>query len=181
MVRHSEGPSILALLRDRPATLGQGRLLCIDGPSGSGKTTLAGAVVRLAPEAAIVHMDDLIDGWDGLATVTAQLDGLLRPLAAGRPGGYRRYDWLACQYAETVTVAPRPLLILEGVGSGSLEVADLQTLLVWVEAAPEVRMRRGLERDGEAFAPHWQAWTLAEQAHFARHRTRARADLVLRT
>jgi hypothetical protein len=40
-------------------------------------------------------------------------------------------------------------------------------------------MRRGLERDGDAFAPHWEAWAAAEAAHFAEHRTRDRADVVV--
>ncbi len=126
-------------------------------------------------------MDDLFEGWGGLPTVDAQLDGLLRPMAEERAGHYRRYDWHLGAYAETVTVEPAPLLVLEGVGSGSLVVADLVTVLVWVEAARDVRMRRGIERDGEAFAPYWEAWAVAEQEHFTRHGTRERADLVVAT
>jgi uridine kinase len=177
----SEAPAVLELLGARPAAYGAGRLLCVDGPSGSGKTTLAAAVAGLEPGALVVHMDDLFEGWGGLPTVDAQLDGLLRPIAEGRPGRYRRYDWHLGEFAETVTVPPAPLLILEGVGSGSLVVADLVTVLVWVEAARDVRMQRGLERDGEAFAPHWEAWAVAEQEHFARHGTRERADLIVST
>ena len=41
---------------------------------------------RLAADASVVHMDDLFPGWSGLPQVDAQLDGLLRPLAEGRPG-----------------------------------------------------------------------------------------------
>ncbi|MFC6340927.1 hypothetical protein ACFP8W_02980 [Nocardioides hankookensis] len=55
------------------------------------------------------------------------------------------------------------------------------TVLVWVEAARDVRMARGLDRDGEAFAPYWEAWAVGEQEHFDRHRTRDRVDLVIRT
>ncbi|MFC6345622.1 uridine kinase, partial [Nocardioides hankookensis] len=76
-------------------------MICVDGPSGSGKTTLAAEIVRSDPMAVLVHMDDLFEGWDGLPRVDAQLDGLLRPLAAGRAGSYRRYDWVAGAYAET--------------------------------------------------------------------------------
>ena len=173
--------AVVDLARARAATLGQGRLVCVDGPSGSGKTTLAEQIAVLVPDARVVHMDDLFEGWEGLPTVDAQLDGLLRPIVDGGPGRYRRYDWILGAYAETVTVDPAPLLVLEGVGSGSLVVADLTTVLVWVEAEHDVRMRRGIERDGEAFAPYWQAWALAEQEHFARHRTRERADLVVET
>lgn len=173
--------TVLDLLHARPATLGDGRLVCLDGPSGSGKTTLATALARLAPGCRVVHMDDLFEGWAGLPTVDAQLGGLLRPLAEGRPGSYRRYDWEDGRYAETVTVDPAPLLVLEGVGSGSLGIADLATVLVWIDAAYDVRMRRGITRDGEAFAPYWTAWATAEDEHFNRQRTRERADLAFRT
>jgi uridine kinase len=171
--------AVLELARSRPPTLGAGRLVCVDGPAGSGKTTLAAAIAARAPGTRVVHMDDLFAGWDGLPEVDRQLAGLLRPLATGAPGSYRRYDWLAGRFAETVTVEPVPLLVVEGVGSGSRVVADLVTALVWVHAPYEVRLRRGLERDGDAFAPHWEAWALAEEEHFAREGTRERADLVV--
>jgi uridine kinase len=152
-------------------------LIAIDGPAGSGKTTLAAAITRLLPWARVVHMDDLYAGWSGLPEVTAQLDSLLRPLAGGEPGSYRRYDWEAGAFAETVKVAPTSLLVLEGVGSGSSRHADLMTTLVWVSAPHDLRMRRGIERDGDAFAPYWKQWARDEAEHFAREQTEARADL----
>ncbi|WP_139978786.1 4-amino-4-deoxy-L-arabinose transferase [Nocardioides litoris] len=170
-----------ALLDERPATLAGARLLCVDGPGGSGKTTLA-AGVAAATGAPVVHMDDLYDGWAGLEGVDGQLGTLLRPLAQGRPGAYRRYDWHAHAFAETVALphpGPGGLVVVEGVGSGSPEVADLVTVLVWVEAPREVRLRRGLARDGEDLRAEWVAWQAREDAHHARHRTRARADLVV--
>ncbi|MEP9364836.1 4-amino-4-deoxy-L-arabinose transferase [Nocardioides sp. CN2-186] len=170
--------SVLALLQDRPPTLGAGRLLCIDGPSGSGKTTLAAAVSALAPASRVVHMDELYDGWAGLPGVGTQLSTLLNPLASGEPGTYRRYDWHLGSFTETVTVESGPLLVVEGVGSWAPELAGLVTALVWVEAELDVRKARGLARDGEAFAPYWDAWARAEDEHFARCSTREHADLV---
>ena len=178
MARPSE--ATLELVRSRPPTLGAGRLVAVDGPSGSGKTTLADALTD-GLGAPVVRMDEMIEGWSGLRTVDAQLEGLLRPLAAGAPGSYRRYDWHRGEYAETVTVPPAPLLVLEGVGAGSLVVADLVTVLVWIEADRDVRMARGIARDGESFAPYWEAWATEEADHFARHRTRERADLRFRS
>jgi uridine kinase len=170
---------VLDLVQSRPATLGRGRLVSIDGPAGAGKTTLSEEVATLAPDAVVVHMDDLYAGWNGLPEVSRQLAGLLRPLAERLPGSYRRYDWEAEAWAETVTVEPTDLLVLEGVGSGCRMQDDLIGVLVWVEAPYDQRMRRGIERDGEAFAPHWQAWAEAENRLFAQHRTRQRADLVV--
>jgi uridine kinase len=170
---------VLDLVRTRPATLGRGRLVSIDGPAGAGKTTLAAQVAAMAPGARVIHMDDLYEGWNGLPEVSRQLAGLLRPLADRLPGSYRRYDWDAGAFAETVTVEPTDLLVLEGVGSGCRMQDDLIGALVWVDAPYDLRMRRGIDRDGEDFAPHWQAWSEAEQALFAQQRTRERADLVV--
>lgn len=170
---------VLELASSRPATLGAGRLVCVDGPAGSGKTTLAAALARLEPRSRVIHMDDLYDGWDGLPRLTDQLEPLLRPLASGAPGSYRRYDWLAGEYAETVTVEPVPLLVLEGVGSGSRAHADLTTVLTWVWAPSDLRLRRGLERDGSALAGRWRQWMLDEDALFVREETARRADLFV--
>jgi uridine kinase len=170
--------AVLELLAARPATLGTGRLVCIDGPAGSGKTTLAEAVAQgFDGVSRLLHMDDMYPGWSGLPRVDEQLDGLLTPLGEGRAGSYRRYDWVAGEFAETVPVEPVPLLVLEGVGSGASRFAPLQTVLVWVEAPHDLRMRRGIERDGDAFAPHWEQWAADEQALFAREGTRERADV----
>jgi uridine kinase len=168
---------ILSLAQDRPPTLGNGRLICLDGPAGSGKTTWAAGIARLAPAATVVHMDDLYPGWSGLPEVDAQLAGLLRPLAEDRPGSYRRYDWVAGEFAERVVVDPAPLLVVEGVGCGATRFAALVTVLVWVEAPEQLRMQRGIARDGEAFAPYWEQWAVDEATVFARERTRERADV----
>ncbi len=169
---------VLALLDTRPPTLGPGRLLCIDGPAGSGKTTLAGTVADRTG-ARVVHCDDLLEGWGGLPALSGALEELLRPLAEGRPGSYRRWDWYADAWAEVVAVPPAPLLVVEGVGSGSPAHADLVTVLVWVEADPAVRRTRGLARDGVELAEDWDRWVLAEQRLFAAERTRERADLLV--
>jgi energy-coupling factor transporter ATP-binding protein EcfA2 len=169
---------VLQVVRSREPTLANGRLICVDGPAGSGKTTLAEEIAELSG-APVLHMDDMFEGWDGLPRITDQLESLLRPLAAGRAGSYRRWDWPGNTWAETVPVAPAPLIVLEGVGSGSGCVADLVTVLAWVEVPYELRMERGLERGGIGVAEHWRQWAVDEQELFARERTRERADLVL--
>lgn len=169
---------VLAHTRSRTATLGAGRLICIDGPAGSGKTTLAAAVAALT-DAPVVHLDDLYPGWAGLFAVDAMVLDLLTPLSEGRPGHYRRWDWYAGEYRETRQVDPTPLLVLEGVGAGNTAWGDLVTTLVWVEAPPAVRRARALDRDGEGLLEHWAAWTADEERLFREQGTRARADLVV--
>ncbi|MDP2773754.1 MAG: 4-amino-4-deoxy-L-arabinose transferase, partial [Nocardioides sp.] len=106
-------------------------------------------------------------------------DALLLPLAADEDGHYLRYDWDLEQYVETVTVRPAPLLVLEGVGSGSRAHADRCTLLVWVEAPADLRLRRGLERDGVHLEDRFRQWMRDETEHFTREGTRARAELLV--
>lgn len=171
---------VLALALSRPPALGSGRLICLDGPSGSGKSELAREIARLT-RATIVRTDDLCPGWDGIPMLAALIADLLRPLAEDRPGSYPRYDWIAGRTAETVLVAPAPLLVLEGVGAGGRGWSDLTAVLVWLDAPEEVRRERAIARDGEYFREHWAAWARAERAFFADQDVQVRADLAFDT
>ena len=179
-----------------PPTLGAGRLVCVDGPAGSGKTTLASALNRgfrdglrrpgdpaSAAHVRLVHMDNLYDGWAGLsagmATMTSSVIG---PLRTGSPGRYRRFDWHRMELAEERVVPPCDVLVVEGVGSGGPRHGgydDVVTCLVWVDTPSDVRLERGLLRDGADALDHLVAWREQEAAMFARERTRERADVVV--
>lgn len=167
----------------RPATLAAGRLVCVDGRAGAGKSTLGDAVVAAAAAlgtARLVHTDDLLAGWSGLAALGQTLaEGLVAPLTAGRPGTYRRYDWLQERFAETLTVDPVDTLVLEGVGSWSPAYADAVTTLVWVDAPRDLRLQRGLERDGEGMRERWLTWLDDEEKHFLHAGTQAHADVLV--
>jgi chloramphenicol 3-O-phosphotransferase len=161
-----------------PPSCGTTRLVCVDGPSGSGKTSLAARLTAALGRPPLVHMDDLYPGWDGLADAVPLLhDRIVAPLAACTPARYRRYDWDLGAYAEEHDLGVPPLLVVEGVASGARAAGEFTTLLVWVEAPPAERFRRGIERDGESYRPHWERWARQESAHFAVEDTRARADL----
>jgi uridine kinase len=168
-------------------TLGHGRLICVDGPAGSGKTTLGAALRRSARDllpadgtVALVHMDNVYAGWSGLDTGMGTVAAsVVAPLRHGRPGRYRRFDWHAMAFAEEHVVVPVDVLVVEGVGSGAAAYDDAITSLVWVEAPADVRLDRGLARDGEGLRDHWLAWREAEDAMFARERTRDRADVIV--
>ena len=167
----------------KPPTLGPGRLVCVDGRAGSGKSTLGGAVcdaAKAAGSAHLLHVDDMLDGWSGLPKVASSIDrDVLRPLAEGRAGTYRRYDWEQARFAEEHRVEPVDLLVLEGVGSGASAYADLVTTLVWVDAPPDLRLARGIARDGEGLREHWLRWMEDEDELFLQERTRDRADMLV--
>jgi uridine kinase len=169
---------VVDLALSRRATCGDVRVICIDGPAGSGKTTLAAAIAGRTG-AQVVHMDDLMDGWRGLASTGPQLCSILDPIVGGRPGSYRQYNWHLGRFDLVVDVPPADWLVIEGVGSGNPVVADLVTALAWVEAGDDLRLSRGLERDGADMEPHWRQFMVDEVDLFAAHRTRERADLFV--
>ncbi|MEZ5092503.1 uridine kinase [Nocardioides sp.] len=166
-------------------TLGDARLVCVDGPAGSGKTTLAdrllAAARRRVPSTALVHMDDLYEGWDGLGPelVARVKDTILLPLAAGETGHHRRWDWYAGRWAEELIVDPAALVVMEGVGSAALAYDDLVTTRVWIDAPRDLRLQRGLDRGDYGDPAHWLRWLDAEAAWLAAERTRERADVLV--
>lgn len=166
--------------------LGPVRLVAVDGPAGSGKTTFAADLAdHLAARDAVVevvHLDDLYEGWSGLPGVWDRLDAwVLRPLAAGDVARYRRYDWAAGEWAGWVDLPAPDVLVVEGCGSAPRAVDAYAVLRVWVEADADVRLARGLARDGEDHRALWLAWMESEAAHFAAESTRERADVRLST
>jgi hypothetical protein len=199
---------ILDLALSRPPTLGTGRLVAIDGPSGSGKTTLAARVSELAQarglQQRLLPLDLLYAGWSGLPAIGGTLDALLRPLAAGRPGEVTTWDWARDQPGDDLALAPTELLVVEGVGAGHRRIADLVTVLVWLNGArgagashgsttghddATLRLERALHRDTglhpaaaadpSAYRARLEAWQRAEAAHYAVDAAAERADLSL--
>ena len=166
-------------VRAAPPRLGATRLVCVDGPAGSGKTTFAGRLAgALGPGTAVVHMDDLYAGWTLDGAAGRLTTGVLEPLAAGRPGAYHRYDWAAGRFEDVPTAVPVPeVLVVEGCGSCPRALDGRTTLRIWVEAPQQLRLTRGLARDGADLAALWHRWQQAETAEFTREDTRARADV----
>jgi uridine kinase len=161
------------------ARAGRTRVVAIDGRSGSGKTLLAS---RLGTQlsAPVVSLENLYGGWDGLEHgIDLLVSEVLVPVADERAARVPRYDWLTREWAEPVVLEPPELLIVEGVGAGARRAAAFESLLVWLEAAPSVRKKRALDRDGDTFAPYWNMWAAQEDAMLARERTPERADVVI--
>jgi uridine kinase len=157
-------------------------VVAIDGPSGAGKTDFTAALAERLPHARVMHMDDLYPGWDGLTQAVADVhDQILAPLARGEQAAYRPWDWENDRYAQWRSLPPTTLLLLEGVGSGAQPGWQLESALIWLEAGRDERFRRGIERDGESYLPHWHRWAASEDALFETDATRSRADLVVDT
>jgi hypothetical protein len=158
---------------------GRTRVLAVDGRSGAGKTLLAAGLGSelVAP---VVTLEDLYGGWDGLERgIDLLVSEVLEPLSAGRAARVPRYDWVAGAWAAPWVLEPPEVLIVEGVGAGARRAAAHESVVAWMEVPASVRKKRAFDRDGEAFAPHWDGWAAQEDAMLARERTPDRADLII--
>jgi hypothetical protein len=169
----------------RPPRLGPVRLVAVDGPAGSGKTTfarrLAGALRVAGARVAEVHTDDLLEGWTDMVSFWPRLEEwVLGPLRGGRDAAYRVYDWHAGDWAPEWRPLPVPdVLVLEGVTSAREAARGDLSLGVFVVADRDLRLTRGIERDGEALRPHWLRWMADEDVHFALDRTSDHVEMLV--
>jgi len=159
---------LLAALLAAAPECGPVRLVAIDGGAGAGKSSLTAALAAAVPAATVLHLDDLLDGWAGQFGYRDRLHAeVLAPLAAGRPGSYRRYDWPAGRFAERVTVPVTRYLLVDGV-SALWGCAPFWSVGVFLAVPRAERERRWVDRDGP-MQPEWLAWLEAEDRFFAEH------------
>jgi anthranilate synthase component 1/para-aminobenzoate synthetase len=158
-------------------------VVAVDGRSGAGKTSLAvelAAALREHRTVALVHLEDLYPGWDGLARGVARCAAeILAPLRRGEAAHWRAWDWLADADGEERITEPADVVVLEGVGAGSRELRALSDAVVWLEAPAEERRRRALERDGATYEPHWDRWAAQEEAWLASDDVRLSATVTV--
>lgn len=153
------------------------QIIAIDGLGGAGKSTLADwLAARL--DAAVIHTDDFaswedpIDWWPRLKEL------VLEPLAAGRPARYEPTRW-GGDAREPVRIEPSGTVIVEGVTASREAFRRYVAYSIWIETPRDLRLRRGLERDGEAARAAWIRWMEAEDRYVADERPAERADVVV--
>jgi uridine kinase len=156
------------------------RLVAIDGWGGAGKTRLATELARRLLSASVVHTDDFAaphqPGWDWQRFARDVLGPLLRDGSAQ----FQRYDWDGDHLAEWHTVPPGGTVIVEGISSSRRELGAVWDLIVWVECPRDLRLRRGIERDGEAMRWKWETVWMPEEEEYVRTQGPiGRADLVI--
>ncbi|MEU8777166.1 uridine kinase [Streptomyces sp. NPDC048606] len=178
--------------RDRPVLVG------IDGPGGTGKSTLAALLAAHLPDPVIVHIDDFYlpagdrparsdtrSAADAVSVAAnfdlARLDQqVLRPAVAGLPMRYQRYDWDNDRLGDWTELAPLTPLIVEGVHALHADLRHAYTHTIHCQAPRDVRLNRGLARDGEEARTTWEdEWMPAEDAYLAAHLPHRHADTLL--
>ncbi len=169
---------LLALAASRAA--GQAPLvIAVDGRSAAGKSTFATRMAQVVEGVAIVHTDDIawhhsFFGWADLVR-----NGVLEPARQGEKVAYRPPAWVERGRPGALEVsAGCQAVVMEGVGAGRRELADLVDALVWMQSDAADARTRGLARDGGDVA-FWDEWEAEEVPFLDQHRPWKRADLVV--
>ena len=154
------------------------RLIAIDGPGGAGKTTLA-AWLAEELQAAVIHTDEFAS-WDNPVDWWPEmLERAVKPLAAGESARYKPTAWGGEEHA-LVVVEPGGTVVLEGVTTSRNAFRPYLAYSIWIETARAVRLRRGIDRDGEGARAQWGRWMEQEDRYIESERPYEHADVVLR-
>jgi uridine kinase len=170
---------LAAMIRLSPPRCGQVRVVAVDGSGGAGKSVFARRLALSLGGVPVVHTDDFAswedphDWWDRFEVT------VLGPLARGDLVRYQAYDWAGHRFGDWQEIPASDVVIVEGVSSSRQAAVDRLTVAIWIEAPREERMTRGIARDGESMRPAWEQWIAEEDVHFARDRTRERADVIV--
>jgi hypothetical protein len=173
----SEAPS---WVRDRLASSVGTRWIGVDGFGAAGKSTLAAAIADAAG-GVVVSVDDFgrvgVRGWDRELFIRQVLD----PLLAGHPGRYQAWDLAADAPLDWRELPAGLPLIVEGVSCIDVRVPVPWDLTLWVEASPEVRWQRILDRNEPDLLERWRTdWLPNEEAYAAAQRPWERVDAIVR-
>jgi uridine kinase len=146
----------------------------IGGRGGAGKSTLASRVEG----AQIVSTDEF---WDGAGFDLSRLRvEVFDPLVTSRTAEFASWDWTGKRPGPRRRVTPEGIVVVEGVCALHRMFRDDYDVRIWVEAPYEVRLARGIERDGEAARATWvEHWMPMEDRYVARDDPVSCADVVI--
>jgi len=145
------------------------RLIAIDGGGGAGKSTCATYLQQSIQDSYIVHIDDFyrppqlrvpvlhLDtinpnfDWDRFHTT------ILDATKNNEAITYQLYDFEAGTLSGNIIEIPqRATVIVEGVWSMQSAFVDMYDYCIWLEAPSDIRLERGVSRDGEEFRHVWE-------------------------
>ena len=149
-------------------------LVGIGGHGAAGKSTLAAQI----PHAQIVGTDEFWDG-DGFDLERLRAEVFDRLLDC-RTARYDAWDWEARRAGGARIVVPRGVVVVEGVCALHRVFRDAYDVRVWVDAPYDVRLQRGVARDGEAARRTWvDHWMPMEERYVERDDPVSCADIVV--
>lgn len=150
----------------------------IGGHGASGKSTLAGRLAAARDNVQIVPTDAF---WNGSQFELARLrSDVLDVLLDGLEARYDAWDWASGAPAGKRVVTPEGIVVIDGVCALHQMFRRDLDVRVWVDAPVDVRLARGVARDGEASRHQWaHVWMPNEARYVAADRPVESAHLVI--
>ena len=160
-------------------------IVLIDGRAGSGKSTFAESLQQQlfrdgesAPR--VIHMDNIFEGWEGLALGSDYLVRfILQPLARRETASWQDWSWVKNQRSSWREFSGGTPLIVEGCGSLTERSKEHADISIWLEASEETRRERWIQR--ERHLEKFDFWAAQELDFYAREKSQSLADLVIKT
>jgi uridine kinase len=149
-------------------------LVGVGGHGGAGKTTLA----QMIPGATIVSTDEF---WDGKGFDIERLSReVVAPLSHGAAAHFTSYDWAAREQRGSRAIEPVGVVVVEGVCALHRTLRRSYAVRVWVEAPYDLRLERGVARDGEDARATWvDVWMPSEDRYVERDDPVSSADVIV--
>lgn len=184
---------IQARLANHPGVLVVG----LDGMSGTGKTSIAREVsARL--DAVNVLCDNFFTGghnsaWAKRSTqdmIDSVIDWrrirreVIEPLRAGKIASWHPFNWKKFEGLDTKTLTahPKRVVILDGAFSARQELNDVVDYTILLTMPEEERVKRVIEREGEAYSEDWHnTWQESMNHYFLTLSPPESFDLVVGT
>ena len=160
-------------------------IILIDGRAGSGKSTFAESLQQQlfrdgesAPR--VIHMDNIFEGWDGLALGSDYMVRfILQPLARRETASWQDWSWVKNQRSSWREFSGGTPLIVEGCGSLTERSKEHADISIWLAASEETRRERWIQR--ERHLEKFDFWAAQELDFYAREKSQSLADLVIKT
>jgi uridine kinase len=160
-------------------------IVLIDGRAGSGKSTFAESLQQQlfrdgesAPR--VIHMDNIFEGWDGLALGSDYMVRfILQPLARRETASWQDWSWVKNRRSSWREFSGGTPLIVEGCGSLTERSKEHADISIWLEASEETRRERWIQR--ERHLEKFDFWAAQELDFYAREKSQSLADLVIKT
>lgn len=154
-------------------------LVAIDGYGGAGKSTLATVLSYLVDCSSVVHCDHMLANPAHPEWRQRLLEQVVEPLLNNRAAKFAHFDWKTGGLVGWNRIEPGGVVIVEGVSSLHTDLGELWDVTIWVECPRELRLMRGVERDGEGMRATWfNEWMPAEDSYVLDEFPQNRADLV---
>ena len=160
-------------------------IILIDGRAGSGKSTLSAKLQNELFKQGesmprVIHMDDLYEGWQGLALGAECLQRMvLTPLLTKKVSSWQEYNWELGQRDRWREFSGGTPLIIEGCGSLNQYTRTIANISIWLEVGEEIRRQRWQERDGNTYTQYFDIWAAQELDFIAREKSPSLADCGL--